>query len=125
LQTSDREPDRENVHQLVGLARDIQWPAETEPGEHDRGVDALKIAQLTGHFLVFIASLPLHAETGKGQRMPSFRFAAGLFAGGRWIRTLGPLVMDGDHHLVGHDGVRRAPTVRLCGRRRSVATDPA
>jgi hypothetical protein len=26
--------------------------------------------------LVFIASLPLHAETGKGQRMPSFRFAA-------------------------------------------------
>jgi hypothetical protein len=36
----------------------------------------LKIAQLTGHFLVFIASLPLHAETGKGQRMPSFRFAA-------------------------------------------------
>jgi hypothetical protein len=76
LQTSDREPDRENVHQLVGLARDIQWPAETEPGEHDRGVDALKIAQLTGHFLVFIASLPLHAETGKGQRMPSFRFAA-------------------------------------------------
>jgi hypothetical protein len=76
LQTSDREPDRENVHKLVGLARDIQWPAETEPGEHDRGVDALKIAQLTGHFLVFIASLPLHAETGKGQRMPSFRFAA-------------------------------------------------
>jgi hypothetical protein len=58
------------------LARDIQWPAETEPGEHDRDVDALKIAQLTGHFLVFIASLPLHAETGKGQRMPSFRFAA-------------------------------------------------
>ena len=58
------------------MARDIQWPAETEPGEHDRGVDALKIAQLTGHFLVFIASLPLHAETGKGQRMPSFRFAA-------------------------------------------------
>jgi hypothetical protein len=40
LQTSDREPDRENVHQLVGLARDIQWPAETEPAEHDRGVDA-------------------------------------------------------------------------------------
>src|SRR5258705_4338629 len=39
-----------------------------------------------------------------------------LSAGGRWIRTLGPLVMDGDHHL-GHDGVRRAPTVRLCGRR--------
>ena len=53
-----------------------KWPAETEPGEHDRGVDALKIVQLTGHFLVFIASLPLHAETGKGQRMPSFRFAA-------------------------------------------------
>jgi hypothetical protein len=25
-------PDRENVRQLVGLARDIQWPAETEPG---------------------------------------------------------------------------------------------
>ena len=35
------------------------------------------------------------------------------------------VVMDGDHHLVGHDGVRRAPTVRLCGRRRSVATHPA
>src|ERR1700720_1084312 len=49
----------------------------------------------------------------------------GRLAGGeRWIRTLGPRVMDGDHHL-GHDAVRRAPTVRLCGRRRSVATDPA
>jgi hypothetical protein len=32
LLTTSAGPDQENVRQLVGLARDIQWPAETEPG---------------------------------------------------------------------------------------------